>query len=209
MNIFGKGTDTAFHELLEAQAEAAVRAAEAFVTLARDPGHAAEHAAAIKGIEHEGDTLRHQLANKVDSTFVTPLDKEDLNALSSTLDDVLDAIEGSAKCFALYRLNESRPDLAKFAETLVGAVKSTRATVGELRRLKGRDAMKEVFLPVHEAENHGDALYQEALANLYNAPGADPILVLKWREVYERIEGAFDACERVADLVEGVSIKYA
>lgn len=209
MGLFGRKEDTTFHRLLEEQANAAVRASEAFQIMIGDLASVAEHARKIKEIEHEGDTLRHQLANRVDSTFVTPLDKEDLNALSSRLDDVTDAIESASGRLALYQLYEPREDLPALAACLAEAVTATHETVAALRGLKGREALKEVFLRVHNAENAGDSRYRQALAELLNAPGADPILVLKWKEIYDRIEQAIDACEEVADLVEGVSIKYA
>jgi len=209
MGLFGLGKNTAFHTLLEAQADAACRAAEEFAHLAGDFGDIEECARRIKEIEHEADELTHELANKIDATFVTPLDKEDLSALASRLDDVTDAIEEASDRILLYRLNTARPDLVPMAACLIEATAATRAAVGSLRALKGRDALRPILVRVHNAENQGDTLYRRALADLFNADGADPILVMKWKEVYDRIELAYDSCEDVSNVVESVAIKYA
>jgi predicted phosphate transport protein (TIGR00153 family) len=207
LRLFGQ--DPTFYNLLEAQAEAAQRAAQAFHTMAQDFAHLSEHAQAIKQIEHEADELTHQLSNKVDSTFVTPLDKEDLHALSSGLDDITDAIESAAARITLYQITAPRPDLVPLVALLVQIVIATRETVSALRHARGRESLDGAFIRVHEFENQGDAAYRQALAALFNAPNPDPLMVLKWKEVYDRIEIATDACERVADIVESVVVKYA
>jgi predicted phosphate transport protein (TIGR00153 family) len=209
MRLFGLGKDTTFQVLLEAQADAACRAAEEFRDLARDFTAAAERTKRIEEIEREADKLTHELANKVDATFVTPLDKEDLHGLSSALDDVTDAIEAAAGRIGMYRLNTARDDLVPLADGLVAATGATRDAVAALRDLKGRDALRDVLIRVHDAEDRGDSLYRGALADLFNAAGADPILVMKGKEVYDRIELALDACEDVSNRVESVAVKYA
>jgi predicted phosphate transport protein (TIGR00153 family) len=207
----GKGKDgAAFYDLLEAQAEAACCASEAFERLASDFAHAAKLAHRIEEIENEADHITHELANKVDSTFVTPLDKEDLNALSSQLDDVTDAIETASGYIALYQLTEARPDLPALAGCLVEATGAMQGAVSALRNLKGgREALHGVLVRVHDAENRGDRLYRHALADLLNSPGAAPILVIKWKAVYDSIEAALDSCEDVSNIVESVAVKYA
>jgi uncharacterized protein Yka (UPF0111/DUF47 family) len=209
MRLFGLGKDTTFQVLLEAQADAACRAAEEFRALAGDFAAATERTKRIEEIEREADKLTHVLANKVDATFVTPLDKEDLHGLSSALDDVTDAIEAAAGRIGMYRLDTTRSDLVPLADGLVAATAATRDAVAALRSLKGRDALRDVLIRVHDAEDRGDGLYRGALADLFNTPGADPILVMKWKEVYDRIEQALDACEDVSNLVESVAVKYA
>jgi len=210
MGFLGFGKDTTFYDLLEAQAEAAIRAAREFVALSENFGQAEARTRRIKEIEHEADDLTHQLANKTDATFVTPLDKEDINALSGQLDDVTDAIEAASGRIVLYRLTETRPDLAPLAGCLLEATEATRAAVGVLRDLKGRETIRDILVRVHDAENQGDALYRQALADLFFAtPNPDPLMIIKWKEVYDRIEIALDSCEDVSNVVESVAIKYA
>lgn len=201
--------DTTFYDLLEAQAETAHQAAIVFLKLAGDFAHRDEHVHEIDRLESEGDTLTHQLANKADSTFVTPLDKEDLHSLSNALDEITDMIDSCTARLEMYQIVEARPDLASLAELLVEITAVTREAVNFLRTLKAREKIHDVLVHIHALENQADRRFREALSALVNAPGADPIQVLKWKEIYDRIERAVDQCERVANLVESVVIKYA
>lgn len=209
MPLFGLGKDLTFYTLLEQQAEAAHRAALAFAELCRDFQNLAARARALKDIEHEADALTHQLANKTDSTFVTPLDKEDLQALSSRLDDITDAIEAASGRIALFQLPAPRPDLAPLVAELVEITRRTHEAVSGLRDMRGRSDLHDTLIAIHALENKSDDLFRQALADLFNAPDADPLQVLKWKEVYDRIEMAVDRCEDVASIVESVVVKYA
>jgi len=198
-----------FYDLLDAQAEAAHKAAKEFYTLVLDFAHVAERSHAIKQIEHDADDLTHRLANKVDATFVTPLDKEDLRSLSGALDDVTDLIEAAASRIALYRLAAPRPDLAPLVANLVEITRGVRESVGVLRNIRNRQEVQSIFINVHRIENESDAAFRKALSDLFNEPGADALNVIKWKEVYDRIEIAVDKCEDVANVVESVVVKYA
>jgi predicted phosphate transport protein (TIGR00153 family) len=201
--------DTTFYDILEAQAETAHQAALVFLKLAGDFAHREEHVQEIDRLESEGDTLTHQLANKADSTFVTPLDKEDLHALSNSLDEITDMIDSCTARLDMYQINEPRPDLQNLVELLVEITEVTRGAVSFLRTLKSREKIHEVLVRIHALENQADRRFRQSLGELVNAPDADPIQVLKWKEIYDRIERAVDQCERVANLVESVVIKYA
>jgi predicted phosphate transport protein (TIGR00153 family) len=198
-----------FYDLLEAQAQAAHDAAKEFYVLAQDFAQTTEHSQAIKQIEHDADDLTHSLANKIDSTFVTPLDKEDLRALSGALDDITDLVEAAASRIALYQLPAPRPDLAPMVSLLVDITQAIKKTVAVLRHIKNHNDVRDIFINVHRIENESDAAFRRALGDLFNAPNADPIMVMKWKEVYDRIEIAVDKCEDVANIVESVVVKYA
>jgi uncharacterized protein len=198
-----------FYTILEAQAEVAHRAALAFHTLSQDFARVPDLVQEIAQIEAEGDELTHQLANKLDATFVTPLDKEDLRALSVALDDVTDMIEAGAQRIMLYRLMEPRPDLEPLACLLVQITEATRATIGGLRHRRTRAELQERLICVHASENASDNAYRQALAELFNADNPDPLMVIKWKEIYDRIETTTDKCEDVANIVESVCVKYA
>jgi hypothetical protein len=204
-----RNTAAVFFEVLDAQASMAVRAARAFQQMSGDFTDLAARAAAVEEIEHEADDLTHQLANKLDATFVTPLDKEDLRKLSGALDDITDLIEAGAQRLVLYNLTEPRDDLAGLAGLLVQIAEATHKVVGKLRKMKGRGAMQPLFIRVHELENESDRAFRCALADLFNVPDQDPLYVMKWKEIYDHIETAVDKCEDVANIVESVVVKYA
>jgi uncharacterized protein len=209
LRLLGLGKDLTLYKLLEAQAEAAHRAAIEFHKLSRDFANCEKYIDKIVDIEHEADELTHQLANKVDATFVTPLDKEDLRALSSGLDDITDFIESCASRLGLYELREPRPDLEPLAGLLVEVTRSTHELIATLRNMRGREAIQPLLIRIHDLENQSDQGFRAALATLFNAPNADPLMVMKWKEVYDRVEIAVDKCEDVATVVESVVVKYA
>ncbi len=207
MPLFGR--DLTFYNLLEAQAESAHQAALEFHALTQNFERMDEYVKKIEDIEHEADELTHQLSNKTDRTFVTPLDKEDLHDLSSGLDDITDFIEAATGRLALYRLTTPRPDLEPLVSILVEITKVTSHAVAQLRHGRPRDAMHSVFVRIHELENESDNLFRKALADLFNAPDPDPLMVMKWKEIYDRVEIAVDKCEDVANVIESVVVKYA
>ena len=207
MSLFGK--DLSFYTLLEQQAEAAHRAAKAFHALTKDFSRCSEYVKQIEDIEHEADDITHQLANKVDRTFVTPLDKEDLHALSSGLDDITDMIEATTARIQLYKLETLRPDLEPLVFKLVQVTQATHEAVKGLRDLKNRTALHNAFIHIHELENESDQSFRNALGALFSMPNPDPLMVMKWKEVYDRVETAVDKCEDVANIVESVVVKYA
>ena len=209
MTLATFGTDTSFYDLMEAQANTAFRAAQELHRMIGDLGHADDHAQAIKALEHEGDELTHRLFNHTDATFVTPLDKEDLHALSGALDDVTDYIESTAARMTLYQLTTARPDVEPMVKLLVETTDAMRSVVAALRDLKQRETLQALFERLHSLENQSDTLFRQALGDLFNAPNADPITVMKWKEIYDRVEKAVDKCENVAKVVEGVAVKYA
>ena len=209
LNILGLKPDISFFRLLEQQADAAVRAAAAFNTLLNDFDNARKHKEEIVTIEREADDIAHQIANKVAGTFVTPLDKEDITALSSALDDITDAIEATAVRITLYRLTTPRADLKPLGEQLAAAAETTKAAVIALSDARERANIHPTLVKIHEIENKSDDLYHDALDDLFNSSGADALTIIKWKEVYDRIEVAVDKCEDVATIVESVVIKYA
>jgi len=203
------GKEDLFYKILEQQAVTAHRAALAFLALAQDFEHLNDHVCLIEQIEHEGDELTHQLANKVDATFVTPLDKEDLRSLSGALDDITDHIEAGAARAVLYQLKTARPDLVPLINLLVQITDATVKAVQSLSSKANRAAIHDVLVTIHRLENVSDKAFRQALGDLFNSPCDDPIMVIKWKEIYDRIEIATDKCEDVANMVESVVVKYA
>ena len=207
MPLFGK--DLVFYDLLETQAKAAHNAALIFHKLTRNFDKLPEYRQEIEKIERDADELEHQLANRLDSTFVTPLDKEDLHALSSSLDDITDRIDSAVSRLSLYRITLPRPDLDPLVYLLVRITEQMYEAIVTLRKMQNMEAMKPIFQRIHDLESESDKAFRQALDDLFNAPNPDPMMVMKWKEVYDRIERAVDKCEDVANVVESVIIKYA
>ena len=203
------GQDPVFFDLLEAQAEAAHKAAQAFHALTEDFKQAPQIAENIKRIEADADSLTHDLVNKADAKFITPLDKGDMHGLSQALDNITDTLEAAVARIALYRITQVRPDLPPMTERLVQITQATREGVNFLRHMKDHDALAPLLVRIHDLENDNDQLYRAALGMLLNADNADPILVIKWKEIYDRVEIVADECERVADILESLVVKYA
>ena len=203
------GQDPVFYDLLEAQAETAHKAAQAFHSLTQDFGQAAQVADNVKRLEADADNLTHDLVNKADAKFITPLDKGDLHGLSQALDNITDTLEAAVARISLYQITTLRPDLVPMTERLVQITQATREGVNFLRHMKDHDALAPLLVRIHDLENENDQSYRTALGALLNESGAEPILVIKWKEIYDRVELVADECERVADILESLVVKYA
>lgn len=195
---------------MDGQARVAVKAAECFLTLVGDLPNIGIHSKTINDIEHEGDELTHRLQNKLSATFIPPLDQEDLSELSHLLDDITDAIEALAARIGMYRLSECRPDLIPLAQGLVEITKLVASAVAELHReFHKSKTLPETLKQIHTVENESDCLFRDALVKLFDEPGIEPLKVMKWKEVYDRIETAVDNCEDVAKVIDNMIVKYA
>lgn len=198
-----------FH-LLEKQAEVAVKSAEVFIELSRDFKRMAELTEALDRLESEGDVATHELQNSIAATFITPLDKEDLRELSQALDDITDLIEAAAARAMLYGLKEPRHDLENLANLLVRITHLTRDAVKEMRfGFRRTHSLHETLKQIHTVENESDRAFRQALKSLFDEPGIDPLTVIKWKELYDRIETATDKCEQVAAIIGTIIVKYA
>jgi predicted phosphate transport protein (TIGR00153 family) len=201
--------DVGFYRLLEAQARVAIRAAQEFHALSQSFENLHERAERIEEIEHEGDRLTHELQKKVASTFITPIDKEDLRHLSQTLDDVIDFIEAAAARAHLYKLREPRPDLIVLTELLVRSTEVTAEAIAMLQYGFRQDRIQEKLHEIHSLENDSDRAFRSSLATLFEEPGVDALYVMKWKEMYDRIEMAVDKCEDIAKIVGTMLAKYS
>jgi uncharacterized protein len=159
--------------------------------------------------EHEGDRLTHAIYSRLNSTFITPFDREDIHALAGQLDDVLDAMEAAADMLVLHRVVEPLDAVVEQARLIDQAA---RATVDGMRNLRGLklEPLRAYLVTINELENQGDRLYRRARADLYNFNAEHPArYVLIWKDIVEQLEGALDGFEHVANTVETVIIKHA
>lgn len=181
-------------------------AASALVELLEDKtGDFAGHVAGIKSIEHACDELTHAIITKLNSSFITPFDREDIYHLSSALDDIVDLIDDAARAMVIYNVPESTGYARRFGDVIQRMAVQLHEIVSTLAR---PDGIKSRLVEMHRLENEGDDLYHAAIAALFRDAG-DPITVIKWKDIYEKLEAAVDRCESVAHIIESVMIKHA
>ncbi|HEV8310318.1 MAG TPA: DUF47 family protein [Methylomirabilota bacterium] len=193
-----------FFELFERQATNIIESARRLREMVFDFSDAPAKSAAIKELEHVGDVLTHDVVRKINTTFVTPFDREDVYALASRLDDVLDLIEAAADRLVLYRIKEPTSGARALTEVIVKTAEATQAAVGCLRPSKA--SYHAHCVEVNRLENEADRLLKELIAGLF-ANVTDPIEVIKWKEIYETLEEVTDRCEDVVNVIEGIMLK--
>jgi len=202
--------DKIFFEMFEKSAGLAVAGARALDDLMHDyPNALAEKVKAIKDIEHQGDDTTHQTIEMFNKTFVTPIDREDIHELITRLDDILDLIDGASSRLAIYKIDKIMPEAHAFAELLIKSTELVGKIVAGLKNMKTAKEVMPYCVNIHTFENEGDQLLRKAMTNLFEHSKNDPVNVIKWKEIYEDLEAATDRCEDVANIVEGVVMKYA
>ena len=196
-----------FFDLFEQQTEKVVQAAGLLKDLVEHYDRIDEKVQLIKQVEHDGDTLTHEIIERLNKTFVTPIDREDIHALVANLDDVLDLIEAAADKMTMYRIDRPSPEAVALAEVIVKMAAELDKMIRKLRDLKHAHILTHC-IEINSLENAGDRILRGAVAALF-AGGHDPVEVMKWKEIYEDLETATDKCEDVANIVEGVVLKHS
>ena len=154
--------------------------------------------------EQEGDRITHDIIHRLNSTSVTPIDREDIYALGSALDDIVDFTEEAADFMGLYNIEAPMEQALQLTRVLED---SCRNIAQALSRLKGFQDLNHYLIEVNRLENEGDRITREALASLFRG-GIDPMIVIKWKDIFDRLEHAIDACEHVANNLEGIVVKH-
>lgn len=162
----------------------------------------------IQELEHHGDTVTHNIFSELNATFVTPLDREDIHSLASALDDIMDHIDGSSSRSSLYKLKIFPEQMIKLVGILHLSIAELHKGVALLRTLHKAEALQRVFQKVNEYENQADAVFEHAIADLFENE-KDPIQIIKLKEIYVGLETATDKCEDAANVLEGIYIKHA
>jgi predicted phosphate transport protein (TIGR00153 family) len=158
----------------------------------------------IKEVEHKCDFLTHAIIERLNRTFVTPLDREDIHTLARSLDDVMDAIDASATLVRLYRLDSVRFGARELAKIITTSAEEVRQALHALEKSKG---VVEHAVEINRLENEADRAHQEAVRRLFEDE-RDPLMVIKWKETLDFLEDATDRCEDVANVLEGVVVKH-
>jgi uncharacterized protein len=196
-----------FFELFSASAENLRVAAELLYDMVSDFTDVEVKARRIQEREHEGDAITHQVIQHLNTTFITPMDREDIYSLASALDDVVDAIEAAGDLFVLHNIDKPRPAMEQQADVLVKAARQTEEAVKALESLD-RQILEPYWIEINSLENEGDRLYRRSIADMF---GGDhkAMDVLRWKDVSETMEEALDGLENVANIVEAVVLKHA
>jgi uncharacterized protein Yka (UPF0111/DUF47 family) len=199
--------ETGFFDFFEQNSKLSIEACRELDAIALNPGELVSRVNRIKEIEHEADDVTHKCIDAIHRTFITPIDRADIHRLIRRLDDIIDSVDSAASRMMLYEMTDLRPELKQFTAALVIASTEIDGAIRNLRRLrKGGDAIEKCCIAVYEAENQGDQILRAALVRLFKEE-KEPVLVIKWKEVFERLEKATDRCEEVANIVQGIVIE--
>ena len=197
--------DREFFDLFEEAAQNVVRGADLLDQLLAHFPDRSDLARDIVICEQEGDRIAHDIHHRLNSTFVTPIDREDILDLVSSLDDIVDFVEEVADYLGLYKIDAPMEQSQRLAHVLAQA---GRQIAEAMPRLRNFDDMSHYTVEVNRLENEGDRIVREAVASLFEE-GIDPLVVIRWKDIYERLEEAIDACEKAAYILEGISTKNA
>ncbi|HYI99159.1 MAG TPA: DUF47 family protein [Thermoleophilaceae bacterium] len=196
--------DRQFFDLFEEAGGNIVRAADLLDRMLRAfPDRGDDLARDILICEQDGDRITHDIIRRLNETFVTPIDREDIYELASALDDVVDFTEEVADYLILYKIEAPMEQAQRLAHVLL---ESSRAISEAMPRLRGFKDMSHYTVEINRLENDGDRIVREAIASLFDN-GIDPMVVIRWKDIFERLESAIDATERVANILENIVIK--
>jgi uncharacterized protein len=195
--------DRVFFGLFEEAGENVLQAADLLDRMLSNYPDSKDLAQDILSCEHEGDRITHDIIHRLNHTFVTPIDREDILALASALDDIVDYTEEVADYLGLYKIEAPMDQAIKLAQVLKA---SCRQVSEAIPRLRGFRDMSESTVEINRLENEGDRITREAVASLFDG-GIDPMVVIRWKDLFERLEAAIDATEHVANILEGIVIK--
>lgn len=162
----------------------------------------------IKQIEHEGDRITHETLDKLNRTFITPLEREDIHVLVTSIDDILDSLDSAASRLHLYEIPHPTEEARGLIAVLVDATAAVKDTVAGLANLKEAEAIFKGCEEIKRLENVSDDLLRQALQKLFREE-KDPLTVIKWKEIYEKLERGVDMCEKVANVIEAIVLKHS
>ena len=197
--------DEQFFDLFDQLTAHLTQSARMLAELFDDPQHVADHVRAIKDVEHKADVLTSSINQRIDKSFVTPIDREDIHMLASRLDDVIDLLDGTSRRFEMLHIDVVKEPARKLARVLVEAAEHIQTGVSAIRETK-RVGEQAAF--IKKCEEEGDAIYHAAVGELF-AGHPDPLEVMKWKEMYDTLERATDSCMGVAQVLQSISLKNA
>jgi len=197
-----------FFDLFQASAQNVVEAAHRLKEMVDSWENVEGSLDEITKLEHQGDTITHDIMARLNRTFVTPFDREDIVELAHSLDDIIDFIHAAADSMLLYKVSRPGPRAKELADIIVQAAEEVEKVMPQLRKHIVLSQVLKRCVEINRLENVADRVYRSAIAELFS-DSADIANVIKWREIYAHMESATDRCEDVANVLEGVAIKHA
>ena len=203
-----KKKEDVFYTLFRESAEKIVMAGEAFLDLVTNYTDVEAKVARMKAIETECDQQTHKILKTLNACFITPLDREDIYYLSKNMDEIVDTIEEVANRFLVFDVKIMRPEAIALSQLIMQSIRELEVLFRYISELKTNKIVMEQVIEVNRLENEGDIVYRGALTKLFREE-KDPNELIKWKHLYEQLEASLDACENVANIVEGAVMKYA
>lgn len=197
-----------FFDMFEKAIANAIEMGTQFRDLLRNYSHLEEKVRKMDDIEHEGDIITHEILDKLNRSFITPIDREDIHSLASEIDDICDFTKATSDRLLLYKIPKPTEDLVKLSDTLLKTILETAKAIKGLRDLKHTKRMHEYCIEINSLENEGDVILKNAIARLFN-DNTNPLDVIKLKEIYENIESAIDMCESIANTITAIIAKNA
>jgi uncharacterized protein len=201
-----RANDKTIIDVLETQGANLVKATSSLFELVTNYEMVAERNSKIKDLEHEGDKIVHKLYTILALTFVTPLDREDISRLASSIDEVLNYTDGTADRFVLFKIQQPTSYMIELAKILLSASQEIYVLMTRIKKLKNANELVEHCRIIKRYEHEGDKIYRTAIAELFEKDNA--IEIIKLKDIYETLEGSLDRCQEVADIVEDIALKY-
>jgi predicted phosphate transport protein (TIGR00153 family) len=197
--------DELFFDLFDQLTAHLTQTARMLAELFDDPQHVGDHVRAIKDVEHKADVLTATINQRIDKSFVTPIDREDIHMLASRLDDVIDLLDGTSRRFEMLHITDVKRPARQLAQVLISAAEHIQVGVSSIRKTK---IVSEQAIEIKRLEEEADAIYHTAVGDLF-AGSPEPLDVLKWKEMYDTLERATDSCMGVAQVLQSISLKNA
>jgi len=204
MHLFYKKDN--FFDYFEQLADKIEEGGQFFLEMTRNHNYSESRVSRLKEIEHEADGIAHKTYQRMHKTFLTPLDREDIYTLVNKMDDILDHIEGVGVRLHMYKVKKPDDEIIKQAEILFQAIQKIKIVVYGLRNMKNSQMILDGCVEIHTLENAGDVVLRTIITDLF-IKEKDPIELLKWKEIFERLEQAIDVCESVSNIVGGIVLK--
>ena len=195
-----------FYDLFEELADKIEEGSNLFLDMLLNYDSFEQRLSKLKEIEHEADIITHRTYEKMHTTFLTPIDREDIYALVNKMDSILDMTEASAIRMSLYKIKAPKEELIQQAKLLNEATAKVKQVVHGLRDMKNAKMILDACIEINTLENAGDQILRSTMANLFERE-KDPFELIKWKEIFERFEEAMDVCEDVSNIVEGIVLK--
>jgi len=200
--------ETSFFDFFEEHAALTIEGVKEFLSMVTTGANIPTKCRRISDIEHETDTITHRCVEALHKTFITPIDRDQIHRLITRMDDVMDYVEAAAERIELYEITVMTNDVRDLADVLCRSAQQVEAAVRGLRDLKDTHATLKLCIDINRLENEADAILRRSVARLFKEE-KDPIVVIKWKEVYENLESASDRCEDVANIIEGVILEHS